>query len=162
MDVAGLRVNSNPNFRKPYQMWYHMMQRCYNENHPRYAQYGGSGCYVTERWHSFNSFLEDIDKIDGFDYELFIAGKLALDKDKKTRNNKEYSLNNCTFITLEENNKYKPNQQVEIIGTSPEGETFIFTNQSEFARKHGLTQGSISDCVKGKLKTHKKWKFVIR
>ena len=34
-------------------------------------------------------------------------------------------------------------------------ELFEFFNQSEFAKKHGLRQTSIADCLSGKCKTHK-------
>ena len=55
--------------------------------------------------------------------------------------------------------KYKPNQQKWVIGISPDGKEFEFFNQSEFARQHNLRQSSIGDCLSGKCKTHKKWKF---
>jgi hypothetical protein len=52
-----------------------MKQRCYNSRHKSYADYGGRGIIICERWlHSFENFLADmgepqrgqsIDRIDG-------------------------------------------------------------------------------------------------
>lgn len=33
------------------------MQRCYNENHPRFYQYGGRGIKVCEIWHNIGEFI---------------------------------------------------------------------------------------------------------
>lgn len=146
-------------YRRIYKLWKNMMDRCYNTNHSRYKLYGGNGVIVCERWHTLNNFCEDIDKIQGFDYELFMSGILCLDKDKKNYNNKIYDIHNCQFITKAENNKFKPNQQKLVIGISPNGDKFEFYNQSEFARNNGLRQSCIGDCLNNKCKTHKGWKF---
>ena len=49
-----------------------------------------------------------------------------------------------------------------ITGISPNGEHYTFDNYMKFAREHeeyGLMAQSISACAKGRLKTHKGWKF---
>jgi len=51
---------------------------------------------------------------------------------------------------------------ITYIGKSPTGEEYEFTNQHEFAKIHGLHSGHINNCLKGRLKTHKKWKFKIK
>lgn len=154
------RVRSkNETYNKVYQLWYNINARCHNEKHPRYCNYGGKGYFVCKRWRDLNNFIEDIDLIDGFDLDMFLKGAITLDKDKKTFGNKEYSIEKCCFISIEENNKYKPNQQKEIIGVSPSGIEYHFTNQSEFARKNNLRQSTIGDCLSGKCKTHRGWKF---
>lgn len=135
------------------------MRRCYKQNHPRYHLYGGSGVTICEKWRRLEGFIEEVDLIEGFNSELLVNGKIHLDKDSKDIKNKIYCLSKCKFISIEENNKYKPNQQRNIIGTSPNGDTYEFFNQSEFAREHNLRQTSISGCLKGKCKTHKKWEF---
>ena len=88
--------------------------------------------------------------------ELFLEGQLSLDKDNN--NNKEYSLENCRFISREENNKIKPNQQNKFIAISPNGERYESYNQSEFALNHNLDQSKISRCLKTGYK-HKGWEF---
>ena len=152
------RSRKNNVYTKIYHIWYNIKQRCYNPNHNRYKNYGGKGVRFCERWLVLDNFIEDIDKIEGFDLKRFLNGELCLDKDKKG-NSKLYSLETCVFISKEENNKYKPNQQIDIIGTNPKGEKFIFSNQSEFAREHNLDQSAISACIRGRFKQHKGWKF---
>lgn len=41
-------------------VWASMMQRCYVPSNPAYADYGGRGIRVSERWHDFGSFCEDV------------------------------------------------------------------------------------------------------
>ena len=42
-----------------------MMQRCYNPQSPRFADWGGRGISVCPRWHDWRNFCEDIDAILG-------------------------------------------------------------------------------------------------
>lgn len=43
-----------------YGSWYAMMRRCYVPTHERYQYYGARGIKVHERWHDFDSFVEDM------------------------------------------------------------------------------------------------------
>lgn len=43
-----------------YVSWAHMLQRCENEDNRAYADYGGRGITVCERWHTFDNFLADM------------------------------------------------------------------------------------------------------
>lgn len=43
-----------------YQTWRNMHARCYDTAHVSYADYGGRGITVVERWHRFESFYEDM------------------------------------------------------------------------------------------------------
>lgn len=138
--------------------WIGMMRRCYDPTHARYPLYGGDGVKVCLRWHSKEVFMQDALLIEGYDEDLLLAGKLYLDKDTKSKC-KIYSLKSCVFISIEESNKHKPNQMVKFVGRSPDGEKHVGLNQSEFARDHKLRQSSISDCLKGRLATHKGWTF---
>jgi len=162
MVIQGKRIKENIVYRKIYGIWKNMNDRCYKSNCDCYSNYGSVGITVCERWRNLDNFIEDVDKIDGFDLELILQGKLSLDKDKKLHNNTMYCLENCTFISKKENNKYKPHQQKEIIGISPEDKIYEFNNQSEFARLHKLRQSSIGDCLSGKCKTHKGWRFYYK
>lgn len=159
--IDGKRTKENKIYVKLYGLWYNMKQRCTNPKHPRYKDYGGCGVKLCVRWMIFDNFVEDVDKIEGFLLDKLINGEICLDKDKKS-GSKLYSLETCVFISKEENNHYKPNQQREVIGISPQGEKYKFTNQSQFAREHNLTQSGISSCLSGKCKTHRKWKFLYK
>ena len=62
-----------------YRVWAGMKSRCTDKQHPKYANYGGRGITVCDRWASFPAFLEDmgerpegtsIDRVDNNgDYE---------------------------------------------------------------------------------------------
>jgi len=43
-----------------YRIWTAMMTRCSNKNEPSYANYGGRGINVCERWLTFANFFEDM------------------------------------------------------------------------------------------------------
>lgn len=40
--------------------WRNMVQRCTNENHPQFKDYGGRGIKVCDRWRNFQSFARDM------------------------------------------------------------------------------------------------------
>lgn len=65
---------------REYAIWAGMLSRCRNPNRDGYANYGGRGVAVCERWNKFESFIADmgpapsrrhsLDRIDGDgDYE---------------------------------------------------------------------------------------------
>ena len=160
MKIEGKRnKESNPTYKKLYQLWKSMIDRCYKETDCNFYKYGGVGITVCEKWLEFDGFVEDVDQIDGFDLTKLLKGEIALDKDKKDFDNKIYCLDKCSFISKKENNKYKPHQQKWFVALSPTNENYTVFNQSEFAREHGLRQSSIADCLSGKCKTHRGWKF---
>lgn len=43
-----------------YSIWHNMLQRCNNPNNIEYANYGGRGISVDERWRLFDNFLADV------------------------------------------------------------------------------------------------------
>jgi hypothetical protein len=136
-----------------------MNRRCYNKNYPQYKNYGEKGVTICDRWRILDNFIEDIDKIKGFDIDDFLNGKLALDKDIKDREGKIYSLEKCCFTSLKENNKVKINQQKPFIAISPSGEIIKCFNQSELAREYNLLSTHICACLNGRQKSTKGWKF---
>lgn len=139
-----------------------MMGRCYREHSSGYKYYGAKGVTVCERWHSFENFYADLDKLEGWDEEKFISGEISLDKDYKVRGNKEYSPESCCFVSKEINNKLKPTQQKEIIAMSPKGNIYTFMNQSDFAKEHNLQLSSIHYCLTGKWKHTNQWQFKFK
>lgn len=143
--------------KKEYMIWWHIKDRCYNPNNPRYKLYGGRGVIMCNEWFDFNVFFKDIEQLEGYNEEKILNGKIHLDKDSKDMNNKIYCKEKCRFISKEENNKYKPNQMKCFVAISPNGKKYIAFNQSEFAREHNLKQNCISDCLNDKAKQHKGW-----
>lgn len=73
-----------------YNIWAHMLQRCYSEPyHKRYPTY--VGCTVAEEWKTFSNFKAWMEVQDW-------KGK-QLDKDLLAEGNKEYGPDTCVFIT---------------------------------------------------------------
>lgn len=80
-----------------YHVWRQMIQRCHNPDHNRYADYGGRGIYVCDRWRKdFRNYLIDVGK----DYEE----GLWLDR---IDNNGPYTSDNCHWIEPKESNLNK-------------------------------------------------------
>ena len=157
MEIVYRSKKNNPTFKRVYQLWYNMNARCHNKKNADYKYYGAKGIIVCDKWRKLEGFIEDVDKIKGFDEGLFLAGELVLDKDYSK--SKLYSLETCEFISKGKNNKYKPANQKTFLAISPNGEIFESNNQSEFAKTHNLIQPSISACLRGVNKQHRGWKF---
>lgn len=146
-------------YKKTYKRWYSMLERCYKKTSHMYSSYGGKGVKVSDSWLCFSNYFEEIKKIKGFDLELYINGKIQLDKDIKKENNKMYSFENCIFVETKTNKSFQPSKRKKFAAVNPDGEIFIYSNQSECAKINNLTARTIGKVLYGKLKTHKNWKF---
>lgn len=155
------RTVKNELYQRLRRVHYSMMQRCYNPKSISYKHYGAKGVTVCEEWHDFEGFLATVDQVEGWDEELYVKDKLALDKDK-IPGNKLYSPSTCRFVTPEENNKTKPNQQYYIIGYSPDKKLYEFHSANGFAKEHGLSYDNIIKCAKREQAHHKGWQFCLK
>lgn len=71
--TTGRQGTENPNFRHGlhwrsyplYNTWQGMLSRCENPDGKMYANYGGRGITVCDRWHDVQLFAEDIDRLIG-------------------------------------------------------------------------------------------------
>ena len=126
--------------KRAYNLWSNIKARCYNKKHTSFRSYGAKGTTVCDRWlDSFEYFLEDIQKIDGFNYEKFCNGELQMDKDLKQENidNKIYSLSTCTFLTQEENIKLQDLGK-DFYVVTPNGDICKKNSIKKYCKEHGL------------------------
>jgi len=73
-----------------YNIWVHINDRCINSKNKRYADYGGRGIQVCDRWLNIRNFIEDI-------YPSYQEG-LTLDRIDVNGN---YEPDNCRWTTKE-------------------------------------------------------------
>ena len=143
--------------KKAFSNWSAMISRCYNEADVNYNSYGGNGVTVDERWLCFKNFYEDLPQIEGFEEEAYLLGKINLDKEYRSMENKTYSPIQCGFISVTANRKKQPTKQKKIVASK--GNTVIeFTNLNEFCSEHGLRSGSVKKALENH-SVYKGWRF---
>jgi len=82
-----------------YKSWVRMRERCYRESHPHYADYGGRGIVVCDRWReSFADFLKDMGPRPSSDYSI-----------ERRDVNGNYEPSNCCWATDAEQRANKRN-----------------------------------------------------
>lgn len=152
-------IKTKGKYKPYYAVWHDMINRCYNQNNKRAGAY--STVFVDDRWLVFENFYNDCKEIDGFDEELFVLGKLVLDKDIKQRysRSKIYSKDTCVWVDKHTNNRIQDGQQKPFVAISPFGKEYHSYNITDFAREHGLNRKNISAVLHGRGKTVHGWRF---
>jgi hypothetical protein len=108
---------------KEYAAWSAMMTRCTNSNAVNYADYGGRGIKVCDRWKAFENFYADMGDANG----------LTLDR---VDVNGDYEPNNCRWATRKEQGNNKRNNVV--IEFSGERMTAM-----QWSERTGIGEGTI-------------------
>jgi hypothetical protein len=97
-----------------------MQTRCTNPKAINYADYGGRGITVCERWRSFENFYSDMGPRPSSDHSL-----------ERISNNEPYAPANCRWATtVEQSNNKRSNNMVEACGRK---QTVV-----EWARESGI------------------------
>lgn len=110
-----------------YRAWQQMKERCNNPRKPRFADYGGRGIRVCERWsgqHGFANFIADMGRKPHPDLSI-----------ERINNDGNYEPGNCKWATrIEQRNnqrKAKPKKPIVYQGESK--------TLSDWAKHFGLT-----------------------
>ena len=114
--VCGVACIGNASSKcREYSLWLHMIRRCYSTNFKEYAQYGGKGITVCNRWLCFENFLNDVKYLSGYNLWVKYPGEYEIDKDYLQMNvpedQKYYSPHTCCFIKKLDNIKYAAKYQ---------------------------------------------------
>jgi len=80
-------ASAKSEYRKTYEVWYGMMQRCHNKNNKDFEYYGARGIEVCKKWHDVKNFIKDMGKR---------PVTLTLER---INNNKGYYKSNCMWAT---------------------------------------------------------------
>jgi len=118
------------------------------------AQYYLGRIFISDKWNTFEGFKEEmwnsfIEHINEFGFKNTTLDRID--------NNKDYSIENCRWATIQEQVENRRNQ-IEFIAHSPDGKTYRSKNQRKFAREHGLKSKNFITYIRsGKL--YCGWRF---
>ena len=137
-----------------YSRWQSMRTRTNNQQYIHYDDYGGRGINSDE----FENFIDFYDAM----YGSFIEKAKEIGENNTSLEridvNGNYTKDNCIWIDKHDQPK---NQRTTIrcIVTFPDGHEEYCDNVPSFAKKYGLDDQSIYDCVHGKYSQHYGYKF---
>lgn len=133
---------------KAYTAWRNMPERCYSKTDRATKLFGSyKGCTVCTDWHSFQVFAKWF--WDGY------SPGLVIDKDIKTKGNRVYCPEHCTFVTVKENSIDASAKSY--LFKDPSGNSIEIYNLSEFCRENNLRQSHMTSVSTGARRHHKGW-----
>lgn len=99
--IAGANLKTHGQTNTPeHSSWSMMLTRCRNPHFPSFADYGGRGITVCERWLQFENFLQDMGKRP--------VGTTL----ERVDNEKGYAPDNCIWTTRQEQANNKRNNRI--------------------------------------------------
>lgn len=112
-----------------YSSWADMVQRCTNPKRKRYADYGGRGIQVCDRWRKFENFLADMGpRPEGMELD-------------RIENDGNYEPGNCRWSTpTTQSNNRRSNRLLSF-----NGETLTV---ADWARRTGISAPAIAKRLK--------------
>lgn len=112
-----------------YRIWQAMLNRCRNANQPNYANYGGRGIKVCERWLSIENFISDMGRPDE---------DQSIDR---IDNDGNYEPGNCRWASRKQQNRNKNSNRVLTL----DGKSMTLI---EWAESLGIEQSSLRERLK--------------
>ena len=143
--VAGLR-----------ETWKGIIKRCYDPNHVGFANYGGAGVFVENRWLVLENFIEDAQRLPNWWLKVDYPEEYSLDKDFHATN--KYSRETCLWLSREEQN-LNTSRTAPFVATSPQGEELYCLSINSLVKRFGLKSACIHNCLNGKAQAHHGWRF---
>lgn len=113
---------------RTYNSWQGMLDRCKNNNNPRYKDYKGRGITYQDDWSDFRNFLRDM-------------GEKPLGRSlDRIDNNGNYCKENCRWATpIEQSNNLRTNRLIKYNGitrTLPEWSRLLSINNSALSARY--------------------------
>lgn len=143
LKTCGAACLGNPieHTKQEYDLWYNMIARCYNTDHPSYHKYGAVGVTVSRQWRCFEDFIKSISDVPNFWRWKNNPSAWQLDKDYYGA--EQYSKNTCIFLSRDDNCMLsRISKPFRYQGTT-------YLSQKECAEDHGLEKRRISDVITG-------------
>lgn len=144
---------------KLYSVYHNIKDRCYNPNCHAYKNYGAKNINICNEWLGKNGF------INFYNWALNNGYKENLTIDRIDAN-KDYSPENCRFVTLSENvassnksSQHRKANKGRYYAISPNGDYYEFDNANKFGIEHNLKPSGIRDAANKRLKSYKMWHF---
>jgi thymidylate synthase len=136
--------------------WYNMISRCYNYSDPNFSMYGGRGVYVSNEWLNFKTFEIEAKTIPNYNDKLNNSHRYQLDKD--SLGGKCYSLENCIWLSIENNARLiTKNFEYTISNGKKE---IITTNIEGTAKELGIEPTNLNRVCRGVRKSAGDWYLI--
>lgn len=141
-----------------YSIWKGLRRRCNNPRAPKYEYYGGMGIRVCEEWNHPNGGFKNFYSWamqNGYNDNLTIDRKDSL---------KDYSPDNCQWITMEENREKALHTanvpKYQYFGyNKKENLIVVFYKIRKFSEKYGISSRRVSDVLTHKRENYDGWIF---
>lgn len=118
-----------PSLNTEFVTWKGMKGRCYNQNSDAYADYGGRGIVICDRWMTFENFLADMGKKPSPDLTI-----------ERIDNNGNYEPGNCIWATRVKQGRNTRRNHVLLFS----GEAKPI---SQWAQERGIAYGTLSSRI---------------
>ena len=137
-----------------YDRWQAMRTRTTNPNYEHADRYVNRGINSE----AFKNFIDFYDAM--YDSYLELANKIGSHNVSLERKdvNSSYDPDNCIWIPKQDQPK-NTSRTVKFKAIYPDGHTEIHKNATDFAISHGIHPAAVSNCLNGKSKSAKGYKF---